>query len=128
MFGVDSCERDVQLIPAMHETDFPDSTVIHSASYDEETEELAIRLRTGRTYIYRGVAEWVYDELRTADSAGRYYNLRIRDAYPYSEIVPLRRPLGLPPRCAVSPPSPRPLDPSRGSRARRLHARRARRG
>jgi KTSC domain len=111
----------------MHETHFPDSTVIHSAAYDEETDELTIRLRTGRTYIYREVPEWVYDELHAAESAGRYYNLRIRDAYPYSEIVPLRRSPMLPPRFAITPPSPRPLDPSRGSRARRPHARRARR-
>ena len=76
----------------MHETHFPDSTVIHSAAYDDETEELTIRLRTGRIYNYREVAEWIYDELCAAESAGRFYNLRIRDAFAYCEVIPLGRP------------------------------------
>jgi hypothetical protein len=112
----------------MHETHFPDSTVIHSAAYDDETDELTIRLRTGRTYIYREVPEWVYDELHAAESAGRYYNLRIRDAYPYSEIVPLARPPAMPPLPPARPSLPRSPSCFRRSHSRRPLGHRGRRG
>jgi hypothetical protein len=112
----------------MHETHFPDSTVIQSAAYDDETDELTIRLRTGRTYIYRDVAEWVYDELRAAESAGRYYNLRIRDAFPYSEVIPLRR-RSAPPRLPPARSSlPRPSLSVRRGHPRRPLGHRGRRG
>ncbi len=112
----------------MHETEFPDSTVIHSASYDEETEELTVRLRTGRTYIYREVEERVYDELCAAESVGRYYNQRIRDDYPYSEIVPLKRPPAMPPLPPARPPLPRSPSSFRRSHPRRPVGHRGRRG
>lgn len=112
----------------MHETYFPDSTALHSAAYDEETQELTIRLTTGRSYVYRGVEEWVYDGLLTSESAGKYYNIRIKDRYPYAEILGHE---GLPvrPRCSpASPPSPRRIDLGRGNRARRFQGHRGRRG
>jgi hypothetical protein len=111
----------------MHETHFPESTVLHSAAYDDETQELTIRLKSNRTYVYRDVEPYVYDSLVSADSAGRYYNQHIKDHYPYAEIVamipsPIRpRPFG-----AVLP-SRRPVEPPRSGRARRLQSRRARR-
>ena len=112
----------------MHETHFPDSTVIHSAAYDDETEELTIRLRTGRIYTYRAVGEWVYDELCAAESAGRFYNLRIRDAFAYCEVIPLGRPsapLRLPP---ARSPLPRPSPSVRRGHPRRPLGHRGRRG
>jgi KTSC domain len=112
----------------MHETDFPESTALHSAAYDEETHELTIRLRTGRTYVYRDVPDVAYDGLVSADSAGRYYNLHIRDDYAFSEIVPYERTPDRPRRLVANPPSRRRIDFARVSRARRLQARRGRRG
>jgi hypothetical protein len=112
----------------MHETYFPESTAIRSAAYEEETQELTVVLTTGRTYVYREVEDWVYDELRAAESAGRYYNQRIKDLYPYYEVLVRERfALGAL-RSFARPPAPRRIDPSRGSRARRLQSRRARRG
>jgi hypothetical protein len=115
-------------MPAMDETFFPNSSAICSAAYDDETQELTIRLTTGRIYVYREVQEWAYDELRAASSAGEYYNLRIKDRHPYSEIVEQCGAPDRPRRSVATSPSPRPIDPSRGSRARRLQSRRARRG
>ena len=112
----------------MHETHFPESKALVSAAYDDETRELTIRLRTGRTYVYRDVEPWVYDGLVSADSAGRYYNLTIKDHFPYSEILAFGRPQNQPQRFGAVLPSRRPVDPSRGSRARRLQSRRVRRG
>ncbi len=76
---------------AMHETYFPRSKALRSAAYDEETQELTIRLKTDRTYVYRRVPDWVYEQLITADSVGRYYNRKIRDDYRYFEVLPSER-------------------------------------
>jgi len=112
----------------MHETHFPESTALHSAAYDEETHDLAIRLRSGTIFIYRGVPEVEYDALVSADSAGHYYNRHIRDAYPFSEIVRYEPAPDRSRRSVVNPPSRRRLDLSRSSRTRRPQWRRGRRG
>jgi KTSC domain len=111
----------------MHETHFPESTALHSAAYDEETEELTVRLRTGRTYVYHGVPEFEYDRLVSADSAGQYYNHRIKDEYPFSEIIHYERSPAPPARPIANPPSRRRIDFSRSSRARRPQSPRVRR-
>ena len=71
----------------MHKTSFPGSSVLRWAAYDEEAQELFTALKTGRTYVYRDVPDWVFDGLLTAESAGRYYNVRIKDHFPYAEVV-----------------------------------------
>lgn len=110
----------------MHETHFPRSKALRSAAYDEETQELTIRLKTDRTYVYRRVPDWVYEKLITADSAGRYYNLKIRDGFLYFEVLqPERRPLRTS-RPAAARAFARSGDSSRGSRSS-PHGRRNRR-
>jgi hypothetical protein len=95
---------------AMHETYFPRSKALRSAAYDEETQELTIRLTTDRTYVYRRVPDWVYEKLITAESAGRYYNLKIRDGYQYFEVLPPER----------RPVRPQRSRPKRGSAPRKI--------
>ena len=116
-FGVDFGERDGQLKPRCTRPTSLNSTVIHSAAYDDETEELTIRLRTGRIYTYRAVGEWVYDELCAAESAGRFYNLRIRDAFAYSRGYPARTPVRAAAAAsgARAPASPEPVRAARPS-------------
>ena len=112
----------------MQQTYFPESVSLDSAAYDEETRELTIQLRTGRTYVYRDVPDVEYDRLVSAESAGRYYNLRIRDDYAFSEIVPYEALPDRSRRALPNPPSRRRVEWSRVSRARRMQARRSRRG
>jgi hypothetical protein len=112
----------------MHETHFPESTALHSAAYDDDTQELTVRLRTDRTYVYRDVEGWVYDALVSADSAGAYYNQHVKDHYAFAEIVAIHGAPTLPRPFGRMLPSRRPLHPSRSGRARRQHSRRARRG
>ena len=101
----------------MHESYFPNSTAIRSAAYDDETRELFIGLTTGRTYVYRDVQDWIYDELLAAKSVGQYYNRRIKDRYQFDEVlVHERRPVR-PRRSDTRPSSLRRIDPSRASRA-----------
>jgi hypothetical protein len=103
----------------MHETHFPESATLHSAAYDEETQELTVRLRSGRTYIHRGVPEAAYATLVSADSAERHYELHVRDDYPFLEIVRYESAPDRSRRAVVNPPSRRRLDLCRGNRARR---------
>ena len=57
------------------------STAIESITYDEWSRHLDIALTTGRVYRYFDVPPDVYAALMDADSKGRFYNDRIRDAY-----------------------------------------------
>jgi hypothetical protein len=111
----------------LYRTDFPDSDALVWAEYDDETQDLTILLRNRRTYRYSKVPELEYDRLVTAESAGRYYNRYVRNDYDYREILPEPSP-ARPRRSAAAPPSPRPKDPSRSSRAKRPQSRKARPG
>ena len=64
-----------------------DSSMLAAVEYDEERQELIAEFRaSGRRYVYAGVPPAVYEELLAAPSAGAYFNRRIRDSYPSSEV------------------------------------------
>ncbi len=50
------------------------SSMIDRAVFDEASEELTICFKAGRKYIYSGVPRAVFDALKTAASAGAYFN------------------------------------------------------
>ncbi len=58
-----------------------ESTVITAAGYVAEYKVLELQFQDGRSYQYYGVPERVYKGLMAAESQGRYFNDRIRDAY-----------------------------------------------
>ena len=63
----------------MPEMIFVSSEGIEAIGYDVERQELHIRyLKSGMTYVYYGVDEWVFEEFRLADSKGTYLNTRIK--------------------------------------------------
>jgi hypothetical protein len=57
------------------------SSVISRVAYDEEQGALSIWFRATGRYIYHGVPKAVYDALRAAPSAGRYFNDCIKRRY-----------------------------------------------
>jgi len=66
-------------MPEMH---FVDSSNIEAIGYDSDIQELHVRfLKSGDTYAYYGVEDWVFQELMQADSKGIYFNANIRDKY-----------------------------------------------
>ena len=66
----------------MPEMMFVDSSNVEAIGYDVETQELHVRfLKSGQTYVYYGVEEWVFQELTQADSKGSYINARIKPHY-----------------------------------------------
>ena len=50
------------------------SSMIERALFDEAAQELTICFKAGRKYIYSGVPGAVFDALKSAASAGAYFN------------------------------------------------------
>ena len=69
-----------------------DSSMIASASYDDDRKVLEIRFRTARVYQYREVPRGVYEELIASDSAGKYFNEVIRNGYDSVLVYDPQRP------------------------------------
>lgn len=66
-------------MPEMH---YVDSSNIEAIGYDAAAQELHVRfLKSGATYAYYGVEEWVFQELMQADSKGRFLNANIKGRY-----------------------------------------------
>jgi hypothetical protein len=63
-----------------------DSTALAWVRYLSEQRVLPVGLRTGRDYHYLDVPARVYQELLAAKSKGRYYNLHIRNEFPFREV------------------------------------------
>ena len=62
------------------------STVIRRFIYDPAGEALDVEFVSGRRYRYSGVPAAVAQAFREAFSKGRYFNARIRDFYPCTEL------------------------------------------
>jgi len=63
------------------------STVIRRFDYSPEREELVVEFVTGRRYVYSQVPQLEAQKLRAAFAKGVYFNKRIRDRFPYRELV-----------------------------------------
>ena len=71
-------------MPEMH---YVDSSNVEAIGYDPDTRELHVRfLRSGETYVYYNVEEWVFDEMMQADSKGTYLNINIKGHYDYGRL------------------------------------------
>ena len=58
------------------------SSILAQINYDEVTHTLCATFRgSGRTYIYEGVPQEIYDGLIFADSLGGYFNTHIRGRF-----------------------------------------------
>ena len=62
------------------------STVIRRFSYRPAARALDVEFVSGRRYRYFGVPEGVASQFASAFSKGRYFNVRIRDDYPFEEL------------------------------------------
>ncbi len=63
------------------------SNVIRRFVYDQSDHALWVEFTTGRRYVYSDVPEEVADAFRSAFSKGIYFNTRIRDQFPFREIL-----------------------------------------
>jgi hypothetical protein len=66
---------------------FVDSSSIEAIGYDHGAQELYVRfLKSGETYVYYDVEEWVFQEFMHTDSKGRYLNSAIKGRYQYAKL------------------------------------------
>ena len=63
------------------------STALEQVGYDPASHDLRATFRdSGRTYVYHGVPQEIYDGLLFADSLGAYFNSQIRDQFDFEEL------------------------------------------
>lgn len=65
----------------MQTAQFPGSTSLASATYNEDDERLSITFRNGRAYTFHNVPQDVFDGLRDAGSPGSYFASAIKGQY-----------------------------------------------
>lgn len=58
-----------------------ESTTMRSIGYEAAGQMLEIEFESGAVYRYLGVPGEVFEQLRQAESKGRYFNAAIRDCY-----------------------------------------------
>jgi hypothetical protein len=63
-----------------------DSRAISEIDYDAERAKLLVRFTSGERYVYVGVPGEVHRSFCEADSKGRFFQLKIRDRYPYNRL------------------------------------------
>lgn len=71
----------------MPDMQYVDSSTIEAIGYDAANQELHVRfLKSGETYVYYGVGEWVFVELMQSDSKGKYLNANIKPNYQCAKL------------------------------------------
>jgi len=71
----------------MPEMIFVDSSSVEAIGFDADAGELHVRfLKSGQTYVYYAVEEWVFQELMQADSKGTFVNTRIKPNYQVGKL------------------------------------------
>lgn len=63
-----------------------DSSVVRAVGYDGEKRVLEVEFHNDRVYQYYVVPRGVYQEMRAAESLGRFFNERVRDRYPVRRV------------------------------------------
>jgi hypothetical protein len=63
------------------------SSVIRRFVYDQTESRLWVEFTTGRKYVYSDVPADVAEAFRGAFAKGIYFNTRIRDRFPFRELV-----------------------------------------
>jgi hypothetical protein len=63
-----------------------ESTAISEIDYDTERAKLLVRFTSGERYVYVGVPAEVCRSFVEADSKGRFFQLEIRDRYPFNRL------------------------------------------
>ena len=70
-------------IPEMENVE---SSNVESIGYDDSIETAYVRYLNGSLYMYKGVPNWEYDNLRNAPSIGSYLHRNFKNVYPYERI------------------------------------------
>ncbi|WP_267221601.1 KTSC domain-containing protein [Dyella silvae] len=62
------------------------SSNISSVGYDAPSETLEVEFSNGTVYQFYNISQGTYDEFLAASSKGQFFNVYIKNAYPYSRV------------------------------------------
>ena len=62
------------------------SSNISAVGYDVENQMVYVQFLDGALYVYKGVTEYEFENLRTAPSVGSYLNRNYKNVYPYERV------------------------------------------
>jgi hypothetical protein len=62
------------------------SSNVAEVGYDSQNETVLVRFLNNTLYVYKGVNEVTFEELKTAASVGSYINRNFKNVYPYERI------------------------------------------
>ena len=62
------------------------SSNIESIGCDEQNQEVYVRFLNESIYVYRGVPQHEYENLKNAPSLGSYLHKNYKNVYPYERI------------------------------------------
>jgi hypothetical protein len=62
------------------------SSVVAAVGYDPRCQRLEVELKGGTLYRYRGVPANIHRAFMAALSKGSFYNLYVRDDYPFVRV------------------------------------------
>jgi hypothetical protein len=62
------------------------SSNVAAVGYDSEEQATYVDFLSGSTYVYKGVPEHEFENLKTASSVGSYLNRNFKNVYPYERV------------------------------------------
>lgn len=62
------------------------SSNISAVGYDTENQGVYVQFLDGSVYVYKGVTEYEFENLKTASSVGSYLNRNYKNVYPYERV------------------------------------------
>jgi KTSC domain len=63
-----------------------DSSSLRSIGYERATQTLEVEFKNGGIYRYEGVSAETWDQLRNAESLGRFFQDHVRDHFPTTRV------------------------------------------
>jgi hypothetical protein len=62
------------------------SSVIDHFRYLADTQILRVTFISGSVYVYKGVPQQIYDQIKTARSKGKFLNRNIKGKFPFEKV------------------------------------------
>jgi hypothetical protein len=62
------------------------SSNIASVGYDAPYETLEVEFQNGTVYQFYNIPQGIYEQFMGASSKGQFFNVYIKNAYPYSRV------------------------------------------
>lgn len=65
-----------------------ESANIAAYGYDEKTQSLYVRFKSGGAFTYKDVPQAIFDNLHSADSKGKFFHAHVRSKFSAESGIP----------------------------------------